>query len=193
MLWSSDPPIDTSLLLGPTTLLWTLWQHAKQSYFLISDASLTIFLLLMPSIPESLISQVSHFWKERALFYFGQLVDARILHTFQNLQDTYSLPRQAFLSSFGPRCSKSQYASYIRKTSTRFFSTGMKLPTYSTPYTPLLTAIAGDAKRNQAHCTTSICPAHWSPSTGGWSTTLSFLFLDPGSLSFPIVFSESFQ
>lgn len=43
---------------------------------------------------------MSHYWKGRALFHFGQLVDARTrkLRYFSELQKLFNLPGQAFFS-----------------------------------------------------------------------------------------------
>lgn len=77
-----------------------LWKHAKQFYPLTSKASLATPFLLTCNIPDSLTLQLSHVWKEKALFHFGILVDARSrkLCSFLDLQEVYNLPRQAFFS-----------------------------------------------------------------------------------------------
>ena len=100
MLWSTDVPLGRSQLLGPMALLRTLWRCAKLTYSLTSAASLVTSFLFTPNVPDSLTSQMSHFWMSRALFRYGQFVDTRtrFLKSFQDLKDAFDLPRQAFFS-----------------------------------------------------------------------------------------------
>lgn len=69
-------------------------------YPLTSTATLVTSFLFTPNVPDSLTSQMSHYWMERALFHYGQMVDTRTrtLWSLQDLRDAYDLPRQAFFS-----------------------------------------------------------------------------------------------
>lgn len=75
------------------------------------------FLFVTPNVPDSLTSQMSRFWMQKGLFHFGRLVDVstRILRTFQDLQDAYDLPRQAFFS-----CLKIRYYAQSFTTNLQF-------------------------------------------------------------------------
>lgn len=101
MLWSSDVlMIGGSQLLGPTALLRTLCQRAKSFYPLTTTAFLVTSFLYTPNVLDSLTLQMSYFWMDRALFRYSQLMNTRTrtLRSFQDLQDAFDLPRQAFFS-----------------------------------------------------------------------------------------------
>lgn len=85
-------PLLISHLLRPMSLLQTLWKHGKQSYPLTSKAFLATFLFT-PNIPDSLTLQMFHFCREKALYHFGQIVDARtrIWSSFQEAFDLFKL------------------------------------------------------------------------------------------------------
>lgn len=78
-------------------LLCTLRCQVKQ-YPFTTNASLLTSIVLTPIIIDSLTSQMSHFWKNEALFHFRHLVDirTRTLHSYQDLKNVYDLHKQTF-------------------------------------------------------------------------------------------------
>lgn len=100
MLWSSDIPPGSVQLLVPMALARTLWRRAKSTYPLSTTSSPVTSFLFTPNIPDSLTSQMSHFWMDKALFRYGQLIDpkTRLLRSFRELQIAFDIPKQAFFS-----------------------------------------------------------------------------------------------